>query len=178
VLDRVKGPKRRYEQAWHFDEIFDLKDTGSHIQATSPKSQVTIHQLWPYDSIEIVKGRNDPPQGWGGYGSFDIRPIPTLVTSRARAVSKFLTAMVVHPTPAENVEIIQKHIKKKGVSRHLLVKVGGTSVGISLMDDDTMRVESADHVTVVHRGFPPLSIVKRIFKRLMRAKFLPSQRLA
>ncbi|MDW9984826.1 hypothetical protein GOC13_22760 [Sinorhizobium meliloti] len=165
VLDRVRGPKRRYEQAWHFDEIFDLKDAGTHIQATSPKSQVTIHQLWTYDSIEIVKGRNAPPQGWGGYGSFDIRPIPTLLTSRAGAVSTFLTAMVVHPTHAENVEILQKPIKKKGVSRHLLLKVGGISVGISLMDDDTMRVESPDHVTVVHTGLPALSIVKRFFKR-------------
>ncbi|MDW9394369.1 hypothetical protein GOA59_18920 [Sinorhizobium meliloti] len=142
VLDRVVGPKRRYEQAWHFDDKVTLEISGNRVEASAPNTSISIHQLWPVDSLEVVKGRQEPPQGWGGFGSFDLRPIPTLVSARSGSDVTFLTAMVVQPSGAQHkVEIIQRPIKVDGVSRHISIRVGSASVNVALMEDGMLLIQ-------------------------------------
>lgn len=141
VYDRVAGPKRRYEQAWHFDESFALNRDGDYIEAASSKVHVDIYQLWPSDGIEIVQGNEEPIQGWAGYGVFDLRPIPTLLTARSGAEVTFLTAMVFQPVAAiQRVALSQQPIKRDGISRNVTIQVGDNVVNVSLLDDETMQI--------------------------------------
>lgn len=138
VFDRVTGPKRRYEQAWHFADTWELVKAGEHVEAHTPGAKVHIKQLWPTDTMDVVKGQDEPPQGWAGYGVFDLRPIPTLISSRRGGSVTFLTAMCVQANDADMPEIIQQPIKRDGISRSILIKVGSDSITARLMDDDTI----------------------------------------
>lgn len=141
VLDRLTGPSRRYEQAWHFDQKMSLREDGEYIEASSSTSSVSVHQLWPHDGIEIVEGQQDPLQGWAGYGTFDVRPVPTIITKRKGSMVTFLTAIVVQSSGADHVQLHQRPVKQGGVLRDVSIRIGKSTVIASILDDDTIQVK-------------------------------------
>lgn len=143
VLDHLKGPTRNYEQVWHFDQAISLTNDHGIIKASTDGACATIQQLWPYDSIAIVEGQNEPPQGWAGYGTFDLRPIPTLLTAGSGGNVAFLTAIVIHE--GEIPQISQRPVRRDEVTRNISIQVGSKKITISIMNNNTMKLASKEN---------------------------------
>lgn len=140
VMDRLVGPKRNYQQAWHFNDAFALTAEAARVVAKSQTTSVSIHQLWPHDGIEIVRGRENPPQGWAGYGQGRLHPVPTILTSKKAGTAAYLTVIVIQGSDETPVQVTQNPVRRDGTAREIVMRANERKIAVSLMEDGMLRV--------------------------------------
>lgn len=140
VLDSITGASHQYEQLWHIDPSFDLSASKDGVVGETSDIKLAMHQLWPTDEIEIVTGREDPVQGWAGFGEADLRPIPTIVSRRKGRSATFLTVFTIGSSKGEPAIVSQRRVSGKKWPREITIDADGQRASISISGENTLAV--------------------------------------
>lgn len=140
ILDRVVGPARRYEQAWHFGDQFKVEKTNYGAVLVDKDLVAEFHQLWPIDEMKLVRGQSEPIAGWAGFGVNDMRPVPAILTRKAGKDVSFLTVIALREV-GQRLEISQRPIRKHGVSREVQITLDGQSIMIEIENSNLLQVK-------------------------------------
>lgn len=138
VVDSIIGPRRTYEQAWHFDRSLSAVVDGARTVVSGPDFTMDVHQVWQHDSMRIAKGETGPIRGWAGYEAQNMEPVPTLITSRSGEVVTFLTVFVLRDD--EPSVVSQRPFQEGPVRREVIIHSGSETAIVELMADGTMRL--------------------------------------
>jgi hypothetical protein len=141
VLDRVQGPERRYEQAWHFDDALAVSTEDGQATAEGGNLRIIVRQMWPFDSMRVVRGQEEPVQGWAGHGPFKRRPTPVLLTARKAKAATFLTVVLVLDQDAEPARVAQRPIAgSTGTIRELTLQSDAASLTVEISSDGLLSL--------------------------------------
>ena len=101
-----------------------------------------MKQMWPFDSMELARGQEDPIRGWVGHGPFDRRPTPVLLTARTTKAATFLTVFLVSDQGAEPATVAQRPVSGSAtVVRELVLRADEASLTIEITPEGLLRLK-------------------------------------